>query len=68
MRDQRPPVAARDKRIREAQARYERESEASRQKRQKVFADAQVDGYSLSEIAKIVGLHRSRIDQIIKGK
>lgn len=61
-------MATWDKRIRDAHARYERETEASRQKRQKTFAAAQEDGYSLSKIANLVGLSKSRIEQIIKGE
>lgn len=54
--------------VRAAQERYEAEAEAARQARRDAFAKAQEDGLSLSEIAAEVGLHRSRIGQIIEGK
>lgn len=54
--------------IRIAQERYEGEAEAARRARREAFAEAQRGGLSLSEIAKEVGLHRSRIGQIIEGK
>ncbi len=54
--------------VRTAQERYEVEVEAARQARRDTFAKAQEDGLSLSEIAAEVGLHRSRIGQIIEGK
>ena len=54
--------------VRVAQERYEAEAEAARQARRDAFAKAQEDGLSLSEIAAEVGLHRSRIGQIIEGK
>jgi uncharacterized membrane protein len=54
--------------VRAAQERYEAEAEAARRARREAFAEAQQRGLSLSEIAAEVGLHRSRIGQIIKGK
>jgi len=54
--------------VRMAQKRYESEAEAARQLRRETFAKAQEEGLSLSEIAAEVGLHRSRIGQIIEGK
>mgnify|MGYP001554563519 CR=1 FL=1 len=54
--------------VRAAQDRYEGEAEATRRARQEAFAKAQEAGLSLSEIAAEVGLHRSRIGQIIEGK
>jgi uncharacterized membrane protein len=54
--------------VREAQDRYEAEAEVARQARRDAFAKAQEDGLSLSEIAAEVGLHKSRIGQIIEGK
>jgi hypothetical protein len=54
--------------VRVAQERYEAEAETARQARRDTFAKAQEDGLSLSEIAAEVGLHRSRIGQIIEGK
>lgn len=54
--------------VRVAQERYENEAEAARRMRREAFAEAQRGGLSLSEIADEVGLHRSRIGQIIEGK
>lgn len=54
--------------VRAAQERYEKEADAARQARRDAFAKAQQRGLSLSEIAAEVGLHRSRIGQIIEGK
>ena len=56
------------KAVRAAQERYESEAEAARLARREAFAEAQRGGLSLSEIAAEVGLHRSRIGQIIEGK
>ena len=54
--------------VRAAQARYESEAEAARRTRREAFAEPQQGGLSLSDIAEEVGLHRSRIGQIIEGK
>ncbi len=51
-----------------AQERYEAEVEATRETRRKAFAEAQQEGLSLREISEEVGLHLSRIGQIIEGK
>lgn len=54
-----------------AQLRYEEEHEKldrAAGERRKSFQRAQEAGLSLGEIAEATGLHRSRIDQIIKGK
>jgi hypothetical protein len=51
-----------------AQKQFKSESAATQHARQKAFAKAQKDGMSLREIGKAVGLHHSRIAQIIKGK
>lgn len=56
------------KEVRAAQERYEGEADAARRARREAFAEAQRGGLSLSEIAAEVGLHRSRVGQIIKGK
>lgn len=55
------------KTAREAQARFEREASASQEIRRKAFADLQRQGLSLRDIGEEVGLHRSRISQIING-
>ena len=62
------PKNALRKAARAAQERYEAEAEAARLARREAFAEAQRGGLSLSEIAAEVGLHRSRIGQIIDGK
>lgn len=51
-----------------AQERYEADTEATREARREAFAKAQEEGLSLREIGEIVGLHTSRIGQIIEGK
>jgi hypothetical protein len=54
--------------VRAAQKQFERDSDAALRARRKAFADAQKAGLSLREIGEEVGLHRSRIAQIIKRK
>ena len=54
--------------VRAAQERYEVDTEATREARRKAFAEAQQEGLSLREISEEVGLHLSRIGQIIEGK
>lgn len=56
------------KEVRAAQARFERERETSQEARRKAFIEAQKSGLSLRQIGDEVGLHRSRIAQIIDGK
>jgi DNA-directed RNA polymerase specialized sigma24 family protein len=54
--------------VRAAQERYEAEAEAARQSRRDAFAKAQEEGLSLRDIGEAVGLHHSRVGQIIEGK
>jgi DNA-directed RNA polymerase specialized sigma24 family protein len=54
--------------VRAAQERYEADTEATREARREAFAKAQREGLSLREIAKEVGLHYSRVSEILKGK
>jgi DNA-directed RNA polymerase specialized sigma24 family protein len=54
--------------VKTAQVQFERESAATQKERQRAFAKAQKEGLSLREIGEEVGLHRSRVAQIIKGK
>ena len=54
--------------VRAAQERYEADTEATREARREAFAKAQEEGLSLREISEEVGLHLSRIGQIIEGK
>jgi DNA-directed RNA polymerase specialized sigma24 family protein len=54
--------------VRAAQERYEADVESARKGRRQAFAKAQAEGLSLREISEEVGLHRSRIGQILEGK
>jgi len=56
------------KAVRAAQKQYERDSAVTQKARRKAFAQAQKEGLSLREIGEEVGLHRSRVAQIIKGE
>lgn len=56
------------KAVRAAQKQFERDSAATQNARREAFAQAQKEGMSLREIGEEVGLHRSRIAQIIKGE
>jgi DNA-directed RNA polymerase specialized sigma24 family protein len=59
--------AAREQ-VQAAQRHFEQESDVTNRARRKAFAQAQKDGLSLREIGDEVGLHRSRVAQIIKGE
>lgn len=54
--------------VKTAQKQFDRESAAAQKARRKAFARAQQEGLSLREIGEEVGLHRSRVSQIIRGK
>jgi len=54
--------------VKAAQRQYDRESAAAQKARRAAFAKAQKEGLSLREISEEVGLHRSRVAQIIQGK
>lgn len=56
------------KAVRNAQRRFDHESETTQRLRRAAFTDAQKEGLSLREIGEEVGLHRSRVAQIIKGE
>lgn len=56
------------KAVRAAQKQYERDSAATQKARRRAFAQAQKEGLSLREIGEEVGLHRSRVAQIINGE
>lgn len=56
------------KALRRAQADYERDAVAVKEARREAFADAQAAGLSLREIAEEVGLHYSRVSEILSGK
>jgi hypothetical protein len=65
------PKDARGKALAEAKRahhEYERNVKAAREERRKSFARAQKAGSSLAEISEAVGLHRSRVAQIINGE
>jgi uncharacterized membrane protein len=54
--------------VRAAQERYDEESEAARQARRDAFAKAQESGLTQREIGEAVGLHHTRVGQIIRGE
>ncbi len=56
------------KAVKTAQHQFDRESDAAQRARRKAFTKAQKAGLSLREIGEEVGLHRSRVAQIIAGK
>ena len=51
-----------------AQLDYERDVEAAREARRKSFERAQKAGLSLRDIGDAVGLHRSRVGEILRGE
>lgn len=56
--------------VRRAQAEFEQtlsKHEKSRESRRKSFERARAAGLSLAEIGKVANLHRSRVDQILRG-
>lgn len=63
-----PKRKAANKAVKAAQRQFERDSKAAREARRKAFAQAQKEGLSLRDISEEVGLHRSRVAQIITGK
>jgi DNA-directed RNA polymerase specialized sigma24 family protein len=54
--------------VRTAAERYEAEAGAARQARREAFAKAQGEGLTLREIGEVVGLHHTRVSQIIRGE
>jgi DNA-directed RNA polymerase specialized sigma24 family protein len=54
--------------VRDAQAKFERDQSAVQDARRKAFADAQAAGLSLRDIAEEIGLHHTRVRQIIRGE
>jgi vacuolar-type H+-ATPase subunit E/Vma4 len=54
--------------VRDAQAKFEREQTAAQKARRKAFTDAQKAGLTLRDIGEEVGLHHTRVLQIIRGK
>jgi hypothetical protein len=53
--------------VHKAQERYESEAETARNFRRDAFARAQAEGLTLREIGDAVGLHHTRVSQIIRG-
>jgi len=53
--------------VRKAQAEFERSQDRARVDRRKAFAKAQASGLSLRQISEEVGLHYSRVAEIIRG-
>jgi DNA-directed RNA polymerase specialized sigma24 family protein len=51
---------------RDAQAKFERDLEATQNARGKAFAKVHREGLSLRQIAAEVGLHHTRVHQIIR--
>jgi DNA-directed RNA polymerase specialized sigma24 family protein len=62
------PKAALRASVRAAQDRYDAESEAAREARRDAWAKAQEEGLTLREIGEVVGLHHTRVGQIIRGE
>lgn len=54
------------RKVRDAQARFERDQAASQKARREAFADAQKAGLTLRAIGEEVGLHHTRVSQIIR--
>ncbi|HEY8816268.1 MAG TPA: hypothetical protein VIP57_14330 [Candidatus Dormibacteraeota bacterium] len=54
--------------VRDAQTKFEREQAATQEARRKAFADAQKAGLTLRDIGEEVGLHHTRVLQIIRGE
>jgi hypothetical protein len=54
--------------VRAAQARFERDQDAAQKGRREAFAEAQKSGLTLREIGEEVGLHHTRVGQIIRGE
>jgi DNA-directed RNA polymerase specialized sigma24 family protein len=56
------------KAVEAAQKQFDRESAAAQKARRKAFTQAQKEGLSLRAIGDEVGLHHTRVGQIIRGE
>jgi DNA-directed RNA polymerase specialized sigma24 family protein len=56
------------KAVRAAQRQFESESSATNKLRRKAFAQAQKEGLTLRQIGEEVGLHHTRVGEIIRGE
>ncbi len=56
------------KAVRAAQQQFEQKSDAAQRARRKAFVQAQKEGLSLRAIGEEVGLHHTRVGQIIRGE
>jgi hypothetical protein len=54
--------------VRVAQAKFDGEQDAAQRARRKAFTKAQKAGLTLRDIAQEVGLHHTRVGQIIRGE
>lgn len=54
--------------VKDAQTKFEREQAKTQESRRKAFAAAQEAGLSLRQIGEAVGLHHTRVLQIIRGE
>jgi hypothetical protein len=54
--------------VQDAQAKFERDQAAAHEARRAAFAAARDAGLSLRQIGEAVGLHHTRILQIIRGE
>jgi DNA-directed RNA polymerase specialized sigma24 family protein len=63
-----PKLIAARRAVKAAQKQFDRESAAANKLRRKAFTRAQKEGLTLREIAEEVGLHHTRISQIIRGE
>lgn len=63
-----PALAPARKAVEAAQREFERETAAAHCARREAFRDAQKAGMSLRSIGEAVGLHHTRVSQIIRGQ
>lgn len=61
-------LASARKAVKAAQRQYKRDSAAADRARRTAFREAQKAGLSLRQIGEAVGLHHTRVGQIIRGE